>query len=101
MIHISFSDVLFEILSWANSLTAVDILQWVAFLTSGIGSLLVANNTRHSGFGYVAFLISNIFWIAFGVMTKAPGLIATQVWFTGTSLLGLYRQYGFPTRNKI
>lgn len=68
-----------------------DSLQWLGCFTGVAGSLLLAINTRHSGWGFVLFLISNGFWAAFGIVTDAPGLIAMQVIFTITSTVGIYR----------
>lgn len=72
-------------------MTTLDALQWAGCATGVAGALLLALNTKHSGWGFVAFLISNGFWTAYGIQTDAPGLITTQVIFTATSLLGIYR----------
>lgn len=68
-----------------------DTLQWLGCATGAAGSLLLALNTRHSGWGFVLFLVSNGFWAAFGIQTNAPGLIAMQAIFTTTSLIGIRR----------
>ena len=72
-------------------LTTLDTLQWAGCATGVAGALLLALNTKHSGWGFVLFLVSNGFWTAYGIQTGAPGLVATQVIFTATSLLGIYR----------
>lgn len=69
----------------------LDALQWAGCVTGVAGALLLALNTKYSGWGFVLFLISNGFWTAFGIQTNAPGLITTQVIFTATSVLGIYR----------
>lgn len=71
--------------------TILDALQWAGCATGVAGALLLALNTKHAGWGFVLFLISNGFWTAFGIQTNAPGLITTQIIFTATSLLGIYR----------
>ncbi|MDD4929125.1 MAG: nicotinamide mononucleotide transporter [Gallionella sp.] len=68
-----------------------DTLQWLGCGTGALGSLLLALNTRHSGWGFVFFLISNGFWTAYGLAIHAPGLIVMQIIFTTTSLIGIYR----------
>lgn len=73
------------------AITTLDALQWAGCATGVAGASLLALNTKHSGWGFVLFLISNGFWTAFGIQTNAPGLITTQVIFTATSLLGIYR----------
>ena len=71
--------------------TAIDALQWAGCATGAAGSLLLALNTKHSGWGFVLFLIFNGFWTAFGIQTHAVGLVTTQVIFKATSVLGIYR----------
>ncbi len=68
-----------------------DTLQWLGCATGVAGALLLALNNKHSGWGFVLFLISNCFWLVFGLETGAPGLVARQIIFTGTSLLGIYK----------
>lgn len=72
-------------------IATLDALQWAGCATGVAGALLLALNTKYSGWGFVLFLISNGFWTAFGIQTNAPGLITTQVIFTATSVLGIYR----------
>lgn len=74
-------------------MSTLDALQWAGCATGVAGALLLALNTKSSGWGFVFFLISNGFWIAFGIQTNAPGLITTQIIFTATSLLGIYRWF--------
>lgn len=68
-----------------------DILQWLGCATGATGALLLATNTRYSGWGFLLFLISNGFWTLFGLQTHAFGLVAMQIIFTVTSLIGIYR----------
>lgn len=75
-------------------IATLDALQWAGCATGVAGALLLALNTKHSGWGFVLFLISNGFWTAYGIQTHAVGLITTQIVFTATSLLGIYRWLG-------
>lgn len=70
-------------------------LEWIGAVSGATGALLLAANRSWSRWGFVAFLVSNVCWIAFGVSTAAPGLVAMQVVMTGTSLLGIHRWIGF------
>jgi nicotinamide riboside transporter PnuC len=79
-------------------LLSVDALQWLGCVTGAAGSLLLALNTRYSGWGFVLFLVSNGFWVVFGLETHAPGLITNQIFFTATSLLGIYRWLFSPKK---
>lgn len=74
--------------------TALDALQWAGCATGAAGALLLALNIKHSGWGFVLFLVSNGFWTAYGIQTHAVGLITMQIVFTVTSLLGIYRWLG-------
>ncbi len=69
----------------------VNALEWAGCATGLLGAWLLALNNRLSGWGFAAFLVSNVLWIAFGVATGAAGLVVMQVGFTATSLLGMYR----------
>lgn len=66
-------------------------LEWAGAITGVIGAGLLATNSAISGFGFIAFLISNLFWIAFAINKRSFGLLSMQVLFTATSLLGVYR----------
>jgi nicotinamide riboside transporter PnuC len=72
-------------------MTTLDALQWAGCATGVAGAFILALNTKHSGWGFVLFLISNGFWMMYGIETKALGLVTSQVVFTLTSLIGIYR----------
>ena len=55
------------------------------------GALLLSLNFKHSGWGFVAFLGSNIAWIIFALQNSINGLLVMQIGFTITSLIGIYR----------
>lgn len=68
-----------------------EILQWLGCATGAAGSLLLAAKTNHSGWGFVLFLISNVFWVAYALLANVPGLYTQQAIFFLTSVLGIYR----------
>ena len=80
--------------------TTLDALQWAGCATGVAGALLLALNNKRSGWGFVLFLISNGFWTVYGLQTHAAALITTQVFFTATSLLGIYRWLGIARQRK-
>lgn len=55
-----------------------------------LGNALLAYKGKHAGWGFVAFLASNAGWIAFALQHDHLGLLAQQLCFTATSLLGIY-----------
>lgn len=69
-------------------------VEWGGAATGLLGAgLLALNHPSWSRWGFVAFLASNMMWISFGVATSAWGLVAMQVGFTATSLVGIYRWF--------
>ena len=72
-------------------MSPASIAEWGGCLFGIIGASLVALNNRYSGYGFVAFLASNVCLITFGILTNAYGLVTMQIVFTGTSLFGIWR----------
>jgi len=66
-------------------------LEWIGCGFGAFGALLLATNTRISGWGFIAFLVSNACWIGYGLLQDKPSLIYMQSVMTLTSLLGAYR----------
>lgn len=69
------------------------LLEWSGSTTGLLGAGLLATNSAVSGYGFVAFLVSNLFWIGYATSTRAWGLRAMQVGFTATSLVGIWRWF--------
>lgn len=67
---------------------------WAGAITGVFGAGILALNTAWSGWGFVAFLCSNIFWIVHGLATRTFSLVFMQAAFTATSVLGVYRWLG-------
>lgn len=65
-------------------------IQWVGCFFGVLGAGLLAANNEYAGWGFVAFLASNVAWITYGFLTRAAGLLLQQVAFTGTSLYGIW-----------
>ena len=80
------------------------VLEWTGCATGVLGALLLALNNRWSGYGYVSYLLANLLWIAFGVLTLAPGLVAMQSMFMVTTLIGIRNWLFFDrarTKDKV
>lgn len=75
---------------WCSSLTGIKVLEWGGTATGILGAALLALNNNASGWGFVAFLASNLFWMAFGFRQRAHGLVTMQVVFTATSVAGIH-----------
>jgi hypothetical protein len=79
----------------------VDLLQWLGCLTGVLGSCLLAWRSSWSGWGFVVYLVSNACWIAFGLLTHAPGLVVMQMAFTVTSAVGVWRWLVVPLQERL
>jgi hypothetical protein len=64
---------------------------WFGSVTGLLGSLILALNTSFSGWGFVAFLLSNAAWLTYGIKTRTWSMVAMQIGFTATSTLGVWR----------
>ncbi|AEC18849.1 hypothetical protein PT7_0309 [Pusillimonas sp. T7-7] len=77
-------------------MTITTILEWTGALLGLSGAALLAAHHRYSGWGFLAFLISNLCWIGFAVLTSAFGLLVMQLGFMLTSVLGFFRWVLMP-----
>lgn len=73
-----------------------EILEWTGCFTGLGGSALLATNSRYSAWGWVLFILSNAAWIAYGLLKGANGLVAQQIGFTATSLIGIWKWLVIP-----
>lgn len=72
-------------------MTQLEIVETIGAILGSIGALLLATNSRWSGWGFIAFLASNVAWLAFGREAGHWRFFAQQIVFTLTSLLGIWR----------
>ena len=78
-----------------------EILQWLGCATGAAGSLVLATKTKYSGWGFVLFLLSNVFWLSYAFLTNVPGLYTQQTIFFLTSVLGIYRWFICEVKTSI
>lgn len=64
-------------------------IEAAAALTGLLGAFLLAARGAHASWGWLAFLASNIGWIAFGLRRRHWWLVAQQIGFMGSSVLGI------------
>jgi drug/metabolite transporter (DMT)-like permease len=65
------------------------VFEWLGAATAILGAGILALNSAISGWGFVAFLVSNVFWVAFSVRTRTWGLLCMQIVFSATSVAGI------------
>ena len=70
-------------------------MQYIAASFGITGALLLAMKVDPT-WGFAAFLVSNVGWIAFSTARRHWGLLAQQVAFLLTSLLGLWNWWLGP-----
>jgi hypothetical protein len=71
--------------------TSAGPFDWVACAFALMGSLLLAVRCRVSAWGWVGFLVSNLAWIVYAIATGSSSLLAQNLGFTVTNLIGIYR----------
>lgn len=64
--------------------------EWAGCCSGLVGAAVLALNASFSGWGFVLFLLSNMFWIAYGYMTGTKSLVLMQIGFTLTSMMGIW-----------
>lgn len=69
------------------------VAEWCGCGFGLLGALVLALKMPWAGYGFVAFLLSNICWIIYGVMIGSWGLVSMQIGFMLTSALGIYRWF--------
>lgn len=69
---------------------SVQTIEWTAALFGMLGAVLLALKGQRAGWGFVAYLASNAGWIAFAWHQANWGLLAQQIVFVASSLLGIW-----------
>lgn len=72
-------------------INGLDLLGWAGCVTGLTGATLLALRWRHSAWGWVFFLISNVCWIAYAYVAETSHIEIQHLGFMATSLLGVYR----------
>lgn len=70
---------------------AQTLMQWIGCVLGVGGSLLLALRNRYSGWGFVAYLVSNAAWLTFGLLQQLPALVVQNLAFTFVSAFGVWR----------
>ncbi|HDR9103598.1 TPA: hypothetical protein QDB04_000318 [Burkholderia vietnamiensis] len=73
------------------------LVEWAGAILGLLGSLLLALKLDISGWGFAAFLVSNLFWLAYGIKNRAWGLVTMQLGYSITSVMGIYNWFIKPS----
>jgi len=71
-------------------MSLINYIGWFGSIKGLLGSFLLALNNNYSGWGFIAFLVSNAAWLFYSVQTKTWSMCIMQIGFTLTSILGVY-----------
>jgi hypothetical protein len=83
-LHFGFFDAL------ATALATISTVEFAGALFGVIGTLLLAFKGPRAGWGFVAFLASNLCWMTFGWKEMHRWLVVQHFVFLGTSLVGIW-----------
>lgn len=79
---------------------SLETLAWLGSITGAAGAIVLAPRKRHSGWGWVLFLMSNFFWIVTAVGRSDLPQLFMQGVLTITSLVGTWHYLIAPMRTK-
>jgi hypothetical protein len=65
--------------------------EWAGAFFGVLGALLVALQVRASGFGFLAYAMSSVCFMAFAIAGRHWGILAMNCIFLVLALLGFYR----------
>ena len=74
-----------------SPLTVEKFTEWFGFVTGVVGAITLALNVPLSGYGWYAFLCSNLALAAFAANRRIWSILLMQLVFTTTSVVGIYR----------
>ena len=66
-------------------------ISWIGSVTGILGALILAINVPWSGLGWYVFVVSNLAWIAYALLTRVTPMLLMQLVFINTSLIGIIR----------
>ena len=75
-----------------------ELAQWLGCFTGLLGAFLLALNLPLSRWGFLAYFLSNLSWIVYGLLAGLPALVLMQVGFLVTTFIGFYRWFHLPAR---
>lgn len=68
-------------------------MDWIGAVFGILGSVVLAHNSRISKYGFVLYLVSNIAWIIYAMVTSQWAILAQTLMFAVISVYGIYRWF--------
>jgi hypothetical protein len=75
-------------------------LDWAGSALGPVGAYTLAAQRRFSRYGWWAFLLANLAYIALAAQLGLRGLLFQQAGFVGSSLYGIFRSFGRAPGNR-
>lgn len=88
--HQAFGEISLDLILSVFGSTGQDVTETLGAVLGAAGALLLAFRGERAGWGFVLFLASNILWLAFAAHARHWWLFTQQVFFTFTSLVGIW-----------
>lgn len=67
------------------------VAEWLGSLLGILGASMLAVNAPWSGYGWWAFLASNLAWMVYAILGSVRSILLMQIVFMATSVLGIVR----------
>ena len=79
-----------------------DTVQWAATITGIIAAITVAGNfgAKITGWGFLIFTFSSVFWITFAVMKGETPLAVQNIVLFAVNLFGIWRYWVVKAKEK-
>jgi len=68
---------------------SIKAIEWTGSIFALLGSFVLASHCSWADYGFIAYLISNLFLIAFCIKKKLFGILTMQLGFSASSILGI------------
>lgn len=72
-----------------QSLTALHLVEYLASGASILGAEKLSRGSDSAAWGWMFWLVANVLFIAFAIVTKQWGILVMQMWFMKTSVFGI------------
>lgn len=79
-----------QFMDWMRAMTLADVVEIGGAINGVAGAWMLAIRFRYSSYGWIAYLLSNMFWLVFAISIDRKWLLIQTICFTGSSLVGVW-----------
>jgi hypothetical protein len=76
----------------------IETIEYTGSALAFFGAYLLAKNTNNSKWGFVAYLVSNMFFIAWSIMFEVWGILTMNLGFLVINIYGIKKWFFDSTR---